>query len=853
MPSPLHALRFRHAWRSYQERLLGALNAHLADGKLHLVAPPGAGKTSVGWEVVRRIGRPTLVLVPSLALREQWVRRLREDFLGGAGQPAWLSVDLAVPGFVTVDTYQAAHQWFSRKWTDEDEPHAWRALTDAGLGCLVVDEAHHLKRSWWDAIDDLCAVTAPTVVALTATPPYDVSGWEWARYDALAGPIDEEIAVAELVARDELAVHQDLLHLSLPAPEQRAALAERHAAVDALAEALYADADLQQSLLTWPAWEELDREGVPSLDWARGAFYSGVYLSATRNTLPEAAQRVLGVQVIPFDYGIAEGLLSFHFAETDLAEAYRPRLRQLKALRGTRVDLRQTESVRKLLARGGRYVRSVVEIAKHESAARGKALRMVCLVDFVREEWATVPLTPDVPVGAYPVLRALVDALGEEGRVGMLTGGHVVLPTEVAERLGYVGTPLLDNGAPHGKTHHAIVRLRDQERATAVADVTAAFQRGDLRVLVGTRALLGEGWDSPATNVLVLATRVGSFVTSNQLRGRALRFREGKVANVWHLACVDPADASGGEELARLRRRFLAFVGIGHDGAPLLSRSARRLALPQNLDDEAVAAYNERSVSWSRDLGRARETWTAAVQTDAAHLTAREVFPERDPARAAVLLAPVRLARRVTWAAWATTVAYAGVEAVLAYARWADRIGAAEWFAVLRVLAALGAALFLTQRLRRLFVASARERFVRSASKALAAATVEGLRAADVLGEGRGRMGEALRVELVEDTAPPEFRLLGGTRAARETAAGALAEVFGAVRFPRYFLRVEIPVLFGWVTLPVYLAVPKAVGGRKAAADAFAGAFREDLADVTVVNPRTATGRGTLVQAWGRG
>ena len=55
------------------------------DTPTHLVAPPGSGKTLLGFEMLRRIGGPALVLAPNSAIQQQWtaaasgVRRARRD------------------------------------------------------------------------------------------------------------------------------------------------------------------------------------------------------------------------------------------------------------------------------------------------------------------------------------------------------------------------------------------------------------------------------------------------------------------------------------------------------------------------------------------------------------------------------------------------------------------------------------------------------------------------------------------------------------------------------------------------------------------------------------------------------
>ena len=45
-----------------------------AAARTHLVAPPGSGKTLLGFEILRRLGAPALVLAPNSAIQAQWAR-----------------------------------------------------------------------------------------------------------------------------------------------------------------------------------------------------------------------------------------------------------------------------------------------------------------------------------------------------------------------------------------------------------------------------------------------------------------------------------------------------------------------------------------------------------------------------------------------------------------------------------------------------------------------------------------------------------------------------------------------------------------------------------------------------------
>lgn len=109
-------------------------------------------------------------------------------------------------------------------------------------------------------------------------------------------------------------------------------------------------------------------------------------------------------------------------------------------------------------------------------------------------------------------------------RLGVLCGSVVIIPAEAKEAL------LQQTDAKIKLTFSAIGSLSENDylKVTATGDahaltaaVTAIFAQGAMQVLIGTKSLLGEGWDSPCINSLILASFVGSFMLSNQMRGRA--------------------------------------------------------------------------------------------------------------------------------------------------------------------------------------------------------------------------------------------------------------------------------------------------------------------------------------------
>jgi superfamily II DNA or RNA helicase len=67
--------RFVHRWRRHQAEALAAFEASQdrADHNHYIVLPPGAGKTHLGLEIARRLGRDTVVLCPNTAIQGQWL------------------------------------------------------------------------------------------------------------------------------------------------------------------------------------------------------------------------------------------------------------------------------------------------------------------------------------------------------------------------------------------------------------------------------------------------------------------------------------------------------------------------------------------------------------------------------------------------------------------------------------------------------------------------------------------------------------------------------------------------------------------------------------------------------------
>tara|TARA_R110002050_G_scaffold218917_2_gene354852 strand:- start:4848 stop:5294 length:447 start_codon:yes stop_codon:yes gene_type:complete len=85
---------------------------------------------------------------------------------------------------------------------------------------------------------------------LTATPPYDSSTTEINRYFSLCGPIDDEIAVPDLIKNGDLCPHQDFIYFSKPEEAQIKYIVNYREQVLNFTKNLIANKGLQEKLIT---------------------------------------------------------------------------------------------------------------------------------------------------------------------------------------------------------------------------------------------------------------------------------------------------------------------------------------------------------------------------------------------------------------------------------------------------------------------------------------------------------------------------------------------------------------------------------------------------------------------------
>ena len=618
-------LKFKYTWRSYQAELLKNFSLHIADNHFHVIAPPGSGKTLLGLEIVQRLHKKALILSPTLTIRNQWENRLQTFFTDDVTYEN-ISFDIKKPSDITFSTYQSFHAFY-KQFEDKDKFISF--FKKHKIEVLVVDEAHHLKNTWWNSLNELKKHSNLIIVALTATPPYDSSKIEISKYFELCGEIDDEIAIPNLVKEGDLSPHQDFVYLSKPEGAEIDFIVTYRKKIGVFINELKTNTEFISFIKSHRFYKETENN-LEEL-YANPEYFSAilVFLHTAGENISKNKLQVLGfnkgekIEFPQLNYEWVEILfqnLLVNDRESLIAhESYlstlEKKLKKLHVLSNNKVNLVGNDAIYKSLSQNPSKLTSIVSIIKSEQKTLGKALRAVILTDYIRKEFLNtskkhLPLINKL--GVLPIFQFLRIHLENKKVIAVLTGSLVVIHHSILEKFKQYHKVNKEIGKPLVVDSEFVSIPKS---VNLVETITKLFEEGYIQVLIGTKSLLGEGWDAPSINSLVLASFVGSFVTSNQMRGRAIRKDQNvpnKTGNIWHLACLDPTIDNGGKDLETLTRRFDAFMGISNSRM-VISNGIDRLGLPLVYRLEDIDGLNKDTIKDSESREDIILKWNKSI------------------------------------------------------------------------------------------------------------------------------------------------------------------------------------------------------------------------------------------------
>ncbi len=638
-------ITFQGTFRDYQQRVLDTVDSHMQDGKINIVAAPGSGKTILGLELIRRLGSPCLIFSPTVTIRDQWGQRFLDFFVPkGEDINKYYSSNLNKLALLNSITYQAMYSALKQIKVETEEESIdysnidlFKLVKEQGIKTICLDEAHHLQNEWQKCLEMFIKGLDKDVkiVSLTATPPYDANPSEWQRYNEVCGEIDEEISVPELVKTNTLCPHQDFVYLNFPTEEEmknfkeykeKANIALKEFIESPILKIVYDRVtgfkDKDYDFLYTNAKEII---ALLILFEEAGLKVSGKLkkMLTTKKNLPKFSL-IYAERAINF---LLKGDLTTEEETSQIISIFR----RYSLITARKVALDLNDKLKKQIYSSLGKLDSIIKIVASENKALKDKLRLLILTDYIKKDnLKDIGTTNDIHnisvVSIFEALRRSNDKLN----IGVLSGTLVILPTALEKTIKDQKIVEGFSIKPIANTTYAVYNFKggNKQKVSIVGEI---FKRGLVNILVGTKSLLGEGWDSPCINSLILASFVGSFMLSNQMRGRAIRIDKNnpdKVSNIWHLATLEPEYILENNLVARklkkatepssqvsscdlemLERRFECFVGPSINGESIESGLDRISHISPPYSEENVEKINTQTLLQSQDRSKTKQSW----------------------------------------------------------------------------------------------------------------------------------------------------------------------------------------------------------------------------------------------------
>ncbi len=668
--SVLGKLSYQFPFRKYQKLILQSIEANaVKDHRYHIVAPPGAGKTIVGIELIHRFGKPAVIFAPTSTIQLQWKEKVAGFIPEGA--------DFTLDDIVSIDpknlrpinsfTYQlvstpsenlsfveeaAIQEWKSQLLLDSivgidqeaenrvqtlkaNNPATYKRevakyykklktkflkdpnfdntsflhenarkliddLVQYGVKVIVLDESHHLLDYWAMVIHELIRrVPDIQIIGLTATPPISANPEEFENYLSIMGDIDFEIPTPAVVKEGNLAPYQDLVYFCTPTRKEKVFIDT----VQDRFKNLIATMGQEEDFRNWVIRRIVERvtSAGEQAEW-KSYFDNHPFLAIAgvkylkQDTNTQIPDDIVVIEEMDQEMELDDWIFllndyCLNFLKLSDQKKHQDELTDIiGVVRSfgfvlTEKGMRSQRSpIDKVLAYTESKNEAVITILRKEMETMKDGIRAVVITDFEKQsatiEKALTGILDQESGGAIRAFRYIVE--DEKTTVLepiLLTGTRVFYDVDDSavilrametwrdeHRLNFA---LESKNTDYPKVVELVGSGPDWRSNTYVRMATALFEQGIVKCIVGTRGLLGEGWDSLSLNTLIDLTSATTSMTVNQLRGRSIRLdpqRPFKVANNWDVVCIDPGYEKGDQDLQRFIKKQSTFYGLGSNG-----------------------------------------------------------------------------------------------------------------------------------------------------------------------------------------------------------------------------------------------------------------------------------------------
>lgn len=643
---------FKGEFRLYQQRVLDNSYKFLKDKKINIVAAPGSGKTILGLELIRRLGNPCIILSPTITIRSQWGQRFEESFLKeDLNVSDYVSYNLNKIKLINSITYQALYSAVNKVESKSDEEEIdysnielFKLIKENNIKTICLDEAHHLQNEWQKALEKFVSQIDKdiTVISLTATPPYDANKTEWDRYVSVCGEIDDEIFVPELVKENTLCPHQDYIIFNYPTDDEIDSFKRYN-------EAYYLAIDeLLKLEALKDVYDRLKKINKEDATFIYQYYNEVIALLVLLHKFNLASDNKLYKEITnskiyrSLNKKIVESavtlLLTTDIINEEEKESIKKILNKYELVYRQKVSFELNEKLKRRLVSSSGKLTSIVKIVESETTNLKDDLRMLILTDYIKKE-SINNIGTDKKMANISIVSIFeeIRRYKNDIKVGCLSGSLIILPISVINKLDEynvtnVKYTIFEN------TNFASVNIPGSNKEK-VSLISRLFEEGKINLLIGTQALLGEGWDSPCINSLILASYVGSFVLSNQMRGRAIRSYKNnpnKTANIWHLVTIEPEyifERNIFNQVAKyitednktiksydyevMIRRFNTFVGPNYETKVIESGIERITFIKPPYSKNGIDLINSKMLEKSKDRESIKTVWNDSLSSSA--------------------------------------------------------------------------------------------------------------------------------------------------------------------------------------------------------------------------------------------
>jgi len=577
-------MQFNQTFYHYQKQILQTFQKDLerGDNKIHIVAPPGSWKTIFGIEMMNELFSKkkwiSLILVPNTVLQVQWRDKIQNFFLeSGEDIDELVSFDLEKIKKVNILTYQAITQskkdkdfierevlqlWKEKEWYiledfekyieelrfEKPEYYAdkfksykkkiknsdnvfpilspkvqkyFYEIQKNWVSSMILDEAHHLT-SWWSKVLYNLYTFLPScyVVWLTATPPFDDVDYFTLdeNYISLLGEVDYYIPTPAIIKSGKLAPYNDLVQFVELPKNYMDMLEEKN---DKLKKLIEKNKNSMKKFFVkyLDNYDDKIKEDK-YIYWVLS--FCNIFLGLEVNKFN--TKNFTNLKFEDIVYSLSLWLREEKKSNSLSTEGFSPlkKYRKLKHSVENEVDIFQEfknilyeiwyvwkkskfvkffSYIDKLEIYNPEKIKAVKNILDKEKSNLWDNLRCVIITDFFEDvDWL---------LDCKNILQNLVEF-------------EDLNPTLVS------GQWILD--------------LNWEIQNKNILQITEDFNKWKIKLLIGTRWILWEWWDSPKVNTLIDLTWVSSFMTTNQVRWRAIRLDKSsiyKTSNIYDIVTID--------------------------------------------------------------------------------------------------------------------------------------------------------------------------------------------------------------------------------------------------------------------------------------------------------------------------